>query len=252
MRRLRDFFERGIVGQTLLGVIALIGLTAIVGFAVVPPLLSPEAEMRITPARSMALVGEEFTVDIIVTAAIPVNVFAGELRFDPDVLSIARIDYNTSVADLWAERPWYSNGEGTLNFTGGTLRSGGFIGTESLITVTFRTLREGNASLTLREVHILQHDGLGTETELGKPIDSIVEVGTPEIEEQNLVREVMLGEEVAVVEQLPATDLNGDGRHSMADLSIFMLHIAGNDPRYDFNGDGKVNTVDLNILLGKL
>ena len=52
-----------------------------------------------------------------------------------------------------------------------------------------------------------------------------------------------------IVKERPSTDLNGDGRQSISDISIFMINMAGDDPRYDFNLDGAVNTKDLSILL---
>jgi hypothetical protein len=54
---------------------------------------------------------------------------------------------------------------------------------------------------------------------------------------------------VAISEEPPSTDINGDGKQTIADMSIFMLHIMGSDLRYDFNQDGKVNTSDLSILM---
>lgn len=254
MRRIKDFFEKGTALPILLGAGAFLGLATIVGLAVLPNLGSPLAEMRISPEQKVVKLGDEFTVEITVSSVVPVNVFAGELVFDNTVIEVAEIDYNVSVADLWAERPWFSNGAGTLNFAGGSLAQGGFIGTESLLSVRFRTLKEGSVSLALRDARILKHDGLGTEVALGTPIDAVVTVDDlstdDTIDKGNLVREVDRGSDVVVVTEAPSTDLNNDGKQTIADVSIFMLNIAGNNERYDFNVDGKVNTKDLNILLG--
>jgi hypothetical protein len=252
VRRIKDFFERGTALPVVIGASAFFGFLTVVGLAVFPQVLSQVAEMRITPSQKAVLVGDEFSVDIVVFSAQPVNVFAGELIFDNTTIEVASIDYNTSIADLWAERPWFSNGDGTLNFAGGTTKPGGFFGTDSLLTVRFRTLKEGSGFLALRNVHILQHDGLGTEAEVATPIDHIITVENPRLIQENLVREVSRGTTFAVVSALPSTDLNGDGKQSIADISIFMMNIGSSDPRFDFNGDGKVNLVDLNILLGTL
>ena len=185
----------------------------------------------------------------MVSAETPVNVFKGEVLFDPTVLRVDSIDYNTSIADLWAELPWYENGEGTLNFTGGTTQPGGFQGTGSLITVTFRTIGAGVTALKLEDARILAHDGLGTDVALGKPIDAVFEVEQDVIESQTVAAPSSRTSVISVASNAPSTDLNGDGKQSIADMSIFMLHILSTDSRYDFNQDGKVNNVDLSILM---
>ena len=47
-------------------------------------------------------------------------------------------------------------------------------------------------------------------------------------------------------EQSP--DLNDDGAQTIADVSIFMRHLATQNFRSDFNNDGVVNLVDASIL----
>ena len=77
---------------------------------------------------------------------------------------------------MWAEKPWYENGAGTIKFIGGTTRKGGFFGTGSLITITFRAHGTGDAVVRVRDARILAHDGLGTDVPLGEPIDSLFSV----------------------------------------------------------------------------
>ena len=67
-------------------------------------------DMHIEPSSGTRIVGEEFTVSVVVQSNEPVNVFKGDVHFDPDMLYVSSIDYNTSIADLWAKRPWYENG----------------------------------------------------------------------------------------------------------------------------------------------
>jgi hypothetical protein len=53
---------------------------------------------------------------------------------------------------------------------------------------------------------------------------------------------------------LPAgitTDLNSDGFHTIADVSIFMRHLSTQNTRSDFNGDGIVSAKDLSIILNQ-
>ncbi len=186
---------------------------------------------------------------IVVSAEVPVNVFAGEIQFDPKVIQVTSIDYNTSIADLWAEVPWYENGDGTLRFAGGTTQPGGFSSTGGLITATFRTIGTGVTALKLHDAVILAHDGLGSEVALGKPLDAVFEIGEEKLAAQAVAKPASQASVVAISAEPPSTDLNGDGKQTIADMSIFMLHIMGTDLRYDFNQDGKVNSADLSIIM---
>jgi hypothetical protein len=53
----------------------------------------------------------------------------------------------------------------------------------------------------------------------------------------------MVGKEYAV------TDLNEDGKQTISDVSIFMINMVGDDPRFDFNRDGDVDAKDLSIMM---
>lgn len=248
MRYAPHFFERGSILPITLVASAFLGFMTLLGFLVLPVLTDPLADMRIEPNTGSAKTGDTFTIEIVVESSVPVNVFAGDLLFDSSILAVESIDYNTSIADLWAKLPWYSNGDGTLNFAGGTTRQGGFLGTGTLITVTFKTLREGGGSLVLKEPAIFRHDGLGTEAALEAPLDALVTV-TSVTPTENIIARNSAGSSYTIVTEPPSTDLNGDGKQSIADVSIFMLNMRGDTARYDFNLDGAVTTKDLSILL---
>lgn len=233
-------------GLQVAGII--IAALSLVGF-VVAPMVSIQADMRIQPPSGQVLLGETFTVDIVVESQIPVNVFKGEVKFDPARLQVDSINYNTSIADLWAEVPWYENGEGTVNFAGGTTQKGGFSGAGSLIQITFRTIGTGDTSLYLEGARILEHNGLGTDLALEKPIDAIFAVEESVIASKTVANPPKTITELFVGTTPPSTDLNGDGKQSIADVSIFIRNMFGDDDRFDFNQDGKVDTKDLSILM---
>jgi hypothetical protein len=242
--------ERGSILQASLLATAILGFIAFMGILVIPLEPNAVADMRLEPLTRTVAVGDTFTVSVVVEAKEPVNVFAGELLFDTDTLAVAAIDYNTSIADLWAERPWYSNGDGTLNFAGGTTHPGGFTGTAELLTVTFKAKAEGAGTLAIRNAQILRHDGLGSNAPLEAPIDALFTVESTTTAPANLLTVDNLGSRYTVMAELPSTDLNGDGKQSIADTSILLLHIGSTDARYDLNGDGAVDLRDLNIILG--
>ena len=103
----------------------------------------PQADMRTEADLKTRSIGEMFQVKLVVESSVPVNAFSGDLSFNTEILTVERIDYNTSIADLWVKEPWYSNGGGIITFAGGTTKQGGFTGTDTLLTITFTTHKEG-------------------------------------------------------------------------------------------------------------
>lgn len=207
-----------------------------------------EVLMWVEPNNGVVTVDDTFSIYVQLTSQVPVNVFKGHLVFDPAYLEVTRIDYNSSIANLWAEEPWYSNGDGTLNYIGGTTKSGGFIGDGTLVTVTFKAKKTGRAILSLRDSQVLKHDGLGSDAELGTPLDAIFTVTPEQIASETVFNESLSDNEFSIVDKPPDLDLNGDGKQSMFDISIFMTHLASRNLRSDFNQDGKVNLRDFSIL----
>lgn len=251
MKSAKDFFRQGTVIPASLVATAIVGFIALMSFIALPLETDVIAQMRLEPLRKTLTVGETFTVEVVVESSKPVNVFAGKLLFDTKTLHVESIDYNTSIANLWAEEPWYSNGDGTLNFIGGTTQSGGFTGSATLLTITFHTLSEGAGQLAISDASILQHDGLGTDAQLAEPIDALFTIApeattTPE---ENLVNMSPGGSSYEIVSTVPSPDLNGDGKQSFADTSILLLNLGSSNMRYDLNLDGAVNLADFNILI---
>ncbi len=243
-------YSGNVIPATLLAS-AFLGFIAVVSFIMVPQGSTPNTSMRLEPLSKVLTIGETFTVDVVVESSVPVNAFAGELFFDTNSLAIESIDYNTSIADLWAEKPWFSNGEGTLNFIGGTTRKGGFTGTDKLITVTFKAARQGTGSLFIRDAQILQHDGLGTDAPLSEPLDALFTIAPEQTTStpQNLIVQESVGSTYSVVEEKPSTDLNGDGKQTIADISIILMNIGSTKKEYDLNLDGAVDLKDMAIIL---
>ncbi len=249
MKRVLDAFRGGSIPLNFLFASVFLALGGIMGLIVIPGEVTPVTEMRVEPGNATAKSGETFTIELVVESAIPVNVFGGEVRFSNDVLAVESIDYNTSIADLWAEKPWYENGAGTLNFGGGTTRPGGFIGEGALMKITFRTLREGTGILSLNDARILLHDGLGTESNVKAPIDALFTIESDTPTPPNLLTQNPIGTSYTILKEIPSPDINKDDKVTIADVSIFMLHMRGGNMLYDFNQDGAVGIKDLSILM---
>lgn len=251
MKKVSDFLRKGNIVPLTLIASAFVGFIAVMSMLAVPEVSNPVTSMRLEPLQKILALGETFTVAVAVESTIPVNVFAGELLFNQDTLEVQSIDYNTSIADLWAEKPWYSNGNGTLNFIGGTTKKGGFTGNGKLVTITFKTKIQGAGTLFIKDAQILQHDGLGTNAPLSAPIDALftVEAKSSSTTSVNLLSEGTKASTYEVVPKLPSTDLNGDGKQNISDVSILLLNIGTGDLHYDLNLDGFVNLDDFNIVL---
>lgn len=237
------------LGRFVLGALlaAIAGITSV---AMVSDSIKPSNGLSISPNEGLFEVGEQFSVNVQVASNVPTNVFGGDISFAPDILKVEKIDYNTSIADLWAVEPWFSNGEGTINFAGGTTKRDGFSGEGTLLTITFTTVAPGEGVLKLTNARLLQHDGFGTDIPLpDNPIDAVFAVSDEIIEAETVAVVNDNWGVIRTVTKKPSTDLNQDGKTSMADFSVFMLHFANKDTASDFNADGKVNTADLSIIL---
>lgn len=235
---------------TLVRILGAVLLTSVVGVTsvIVSTIPHSDVEMQIEPTEGIVLVGSPLVVKIVVTSDEPVNVFQGKMSFDPEILEVTSIDYNTSIANLWAEEPWYSNGKGTMNFAGGTTNSGGFIGKGTLVTITFKTLKRGQAAIEMEEARILRHDGLGTEVQLGTSVDAIFSISPETFRAETIVQKSVKTPEVKILADPPNTDLNGDDKKTILDISIFMVHLSTQNKRSDFDQDGDVDLKDLSIL----
>jgi hypothetical protein len=207
-------------------------------------------DIAITPEKATHVLGDAFETTIIVRSDEPVNVFSGKISFNKDVLEVERIDYNTSIADLWAEEPWYANGDGTIGFAGGTTRPGGFTGEDTLMRIRFKTIRTGDAGLHLFEERILRHDGLGSEAgSVTTSIDALFTVEPEKLALETKAEEAGAESSVIILKEQNARDLNDDGEYSFKDVSVFMVHLGAQNLRSDLNGDDKVSIADLSILL---
>ncbi len=234
-------FGRFLVGTAILGIVGILATVINVG-------ISPEAEMRLEPSEGVTIIGQPLFVTLVVKSDVPVNAFSGLISFDPTKLRVIGIDYNTSIADLWVEKPWYENGDGTINFAGGTTREGGFTGKDTLIKISFMPESEGDARLILSQARILEHNGFGTDADIAEPVDALFSVERLATEAETISDNVS-DSTFTIVPEKPNPDLNGDGKMNVSDVSIMMMQLLGSDLRYDLNTDGKVNLADLSIVL---
>jgi hypothetical protein len=232
------------------GTIAVITLTAsaiLAAFAIFSIYLSPAPyALSIHSKNTTIQLGEPVIITVEAQAASPVNVFSGIIRFDPQFFRVEEISYNTSVANLWTEEPWYNYGDGTVSFAGGTTHNSGFSGKGTLLTITFIPRTIGTQTISIDDARILLHDGLGSDALVDTPdtIFTIIRTTDPLIPSPPTT--------IAIIPSQATLDLTGDGRITITDLSAFFTLYYRNDLRGDFNGDGIVTITDASILMSAL
>ncbi len=109
-------------------------------------------------------VGDVFSIPILVTtdSSQPLNTISTDIQFPSDKLRVLSLS-DIGIIDAWAQKPSFSNSAGTVSFLGVTYNPG-FSGSKGkVITLTFKVLAPGAASLHFASPSILANDGLATE-----------------------------------------------------------------------------------------
>ncbi len=119
------------------------------------------ATLQLTPGTGSYSGGQTFTTTVrVVPAGKSVNAVEATLKFDPALLSVVSVGKTGSAFSLWTVEPTFSNSAGTVTFGGGSPAP--FSATSNLITITFRAVKEGSASVAFNNASVLAADGLGT------------------------------------------------------------------------------------------
>jgi len=250
MKVLKNNPPNGYMQLLVVGLLAAGSMAAALLFAL-PFANAPQASLSISPGEAAVALGDTLVVEVVVEASVPVNAFTGEVVFDSDVFSVDKIEYDTSIADLWVTEPWFSKSANSIYFAGGDTAPGGFTGRGTLMTVYLTALNPGFVSLTLANAQVLQHDGFGTAATLTESVDSLFTA--ERLATETKVATARKNETwVQVASAPPTPDFNDDGRVTLTDLSIFTIHFGGSNMRYDLNQNGRVDFGDLSILLNAL
>lgn len=191
--------------------------------------VQPINTLALTPQTTpFILSGETISLDLIVDVSDQINVIGSVLTYPKDLLEITKIDYKDSIINIWAQKPVSLPEFGIINFGGGIISdSGGFVGTSTVVNVTFKSTRTGIANIILEGSVLLAHDGTG-ENILTSKKDSTV-----------YIRE----------EGMPTPDVNEDGKITIADASNIYTHtFLDYNFKYDIDGDGEVSFSDVSML----
>jgi outer membrane protein assembly factor BamB len=180
---------------------------------------------------------EQFTVDVKVTAHVPVNAVDLVISYPEDSVVVDGIDTGTSVITLWAEEPYAK--DGNVYLRGGTFRKG-FLGEHTIARIKAHATKPGEARILIKDTQLVAGDGKGTEVPALK--DSF----------SNAVKIQVTGSDGVISGKVALsiiTDTDGDGDVDIRDISAFMSAWSTKSSIFDFNGDGRMTFIDFSILL---
>jgi hypothetical protein len=217
----------------------LLGLAAVMGASV---LSSQSSFIRLQPSQSMVMSGERFSIDIYASAHVPVNALDLKIDFSSDKVEVISVDKAQSVLTVWTQEPTITANNITLG--GGTFKKG-FIGEHLVATIKVQARETGQTEFLISSAQLLAGDGKGTPVAVsGVGNDSKTSFYIYDQNEDPSVISAKLGLNIKA-------DVDGDGRVSLKDVSIFMSAWHSKSTSYDFNSDGKMNFIDFSIILAK-
>lgn len=217
----------------------LLGLAAMLGASV---LSSQGSYIRLQPSQSMVMSGERFSIDIYASAHVPVNALDVKIEFSSSMVEVVSVDKAQSVLTVWTQEPTITTNSITLG--GGTFKKG-FIGEHLVATIKVKAKTTGQTEFLVSSAQLLAGDGKGTPVAVsGIGNDSKTSFYIYDQNEDPSVISAKLGLNIKA-------DVDGDGKVTLRDVSIFMSAWHSRSTSYDFNNDGRMNFVDFSIILAK-
>lgn len=208
-------------------------------FSVASVISTQSSYIRLESSETSIEAGDRFTLHVYARAHVPVNAVDITLEFDDDSVEVLQVDRGQSVLTIWTEDPVVTTNK--VIFRGGTYRKG-FVGEHEIASIDLLALNTGLGSFEAKDVVLLAGDGSGTPVEVSDSIDSSVSFFV--YDENTDPETIAVHVKVKVV-----TDINGDGRVTLADISAFMSAWGSKEQTYDFNSDGKMSFRDFSIIL---
>lgn len=131
------------------------------------------ATLSVQSSNVSVTVNGAFTERVVVSSTDQaMNAVSGTLTFPAGIVQVVGVSKGATIP-LWVQDPAYSNSDGTITFSGvvpnpGYQGSGG-----TVITVVFRAISPGTATLRLASASVLANDGQGTEILTSAPSATI-------------------------------------------------------------------------------
>ena len=227
-------FKKGRTVKTmfsLLSIALLLGAAAISGGDV--------SYIRLQTDASTVKAGDRFSIDVYAYASVPVNAVDVTLEFEQESVDVLNIDKGQSVLTIWTKEPAVE-GDKVL-ISGGTFRKG-FIGEHKIATIKLQAKQTGQSQFSTANVLLLAGDGKGTPVKTAEAGDSSLSFYV--YDDKTDPSKIAVTVEIDIL-----TDIDGDGKVSLKDVSSFMGAWVNNTRIYDFNEDGKMSFKDFSIIL---
>lgn len=180
---------------------------------------------------------DTFFIDVLVTAKVPVNAVDLVLEYPKQKIVVDGVDTGGSVITLWTEQPYAK--DGSIYLRGGTFRKG-FIGEHPIARIKAHAIDTGETRILIKDAQLVAGDGKGSAVAVGNS-GAFGEVNIAVSPSDGLIKSKA---SISVV-----SDINGDGKIDLQDISAFMSAWFTGAKTYDFNGDGKMTFRDFSILL---
>lgn len=214
-----------------------IGIVALLGAQLISS--TESSYIRLAIDKQAVTTNQRIAVDVYAYAHVPVNAVDVTLQFDGSKVEVFAVDRGQSVLTIWTQDPIITKNSVVLR--GGTFRKG-FIGEHKIATIELTTKGTGSSKFDASNVLLLAGDGKGTPVTMSKSTDSSVSLY---IYDKNTNPEnINVKVDVRLV-----TDLDGDGKVTLRDISAFMAAWSQKTSVFDFNGDGKMTFRDFSIIL---
>ena len=116
----------------------------------------------LSPASGTYTSGKTFVVNVYVSTPQAINAISGNISFPQDKLQVISVTKADSILTLWVAEPGYSNVQGNVSFEG-VVPNPGFIGSSGkVLTINFRVVGQGSATVRFDSASVLANDGSGT------------------------------------------------------------------------------------------
>lgn len=214
----------------------LVGFIALLGAQLISS--TESSYIRLVVDKQTVQKDERFSVDVFAYAHVPVNAVDVTLKFDGNKVQVVEVDRGQSVLTIWTEDPVVTNS--TVTLRGGTFRKG-FLGEHKVARIDLKAKSTGNSQFSTSDVMLLAGDGKGTPV---KTTNTNSDVSLYIYDENTNPEDIKINVEVNLI-----TDLDGDGKVSLKDISAFMAAWASQSNMLDFNGDGRMTFRDFSIIL---
>ena len=180
-----------------------------------------DTRLILEPTTLSLTKGDTFTTQLLLESSTPVNAVQAEIKIDPNLIEIINIDYNNSVLNLWVHEPVFKSENNVIIFAGGITRPNGFTGQEKILTLTLKAKENGEGVIEIMNSSVLKHDGSGTNAN-ARIVNADYKIRNPEF-----ISSHNTGETESPSTKY-GTDLNGDGKFNLTDISLFFSRLLGN------------------------